>query len=519
MKFFQLAVIATLCLFASILPVLAQDVTLTSRDGKVSIEGSLLSFDGEFYRIKSSYGAMTLEQSAVTCAGSGCPDLQAFVAEIRLAGAAPLGGVLLPALIADFAQQSAMIVEREIHDDTNFSYLLRLADSAKPVLRLTFNISNTDDGFASLISGKSDMAMTMREISSGEIQIAKEAKLGNLKDTARSRIIALDAVVPVVAHLNPVHKISLGQLADIFSGKIENWQQIGGPNAKIILHMPEENSGLAQQFKKLVMQQYRLVPATNTIRHDNAADLVDAVSIDPFAIGISRLSEIGSTKMLAINGACGMDFYATPHSVKSKDYPLSTPLFIYTTARRLPKSAREFLNHLRTASAQHIISQAGFVNQNVDQVSISQQGRRFANAITAAGDETSLDELQRMINTLQPAQRLTITFRFEAGSAKLDAQSQSNVVLLARLLEGGVYSGRELMFVGFSDGKGDAAINRRIAKRRAARVKTAVMKAADTLPRNQVAFAVEAFGEAMPMACDDTDWGREANRRVEVWLR
>jgi phosphate transport system substrate-binding protein len=34
-----------------------------------------------------------------------------------------------------------------------------------------------------------------------------------------------------------------------------------------------------------------------------------------------------------------------------------------------------------------------------------------------------------------------------------------------------------------------------------------------------VRLRAEAYGEALPMACDDSDWGRRVNRRVEVWLR
>ena len=133
--------------------------------------------------------------------------------------------------------------------------------------------------------------------------------------------------------------------------------------------------------------------------------------------------------------------------------------------------------------------------------------------------ETGLDELQRMVDVLRPAARLTITFRFEAGSTVLDAQSRSNVVLLARLLEAGIYDGRELMFVGFSDGVGDAGINLKIAKRRASATLVAVTKAATTLRPAQVSLGVEGFGEALPMACDDTEWGRQVNRRVEVWIK
>jgi phosphate transport system substrate-binding protein len=33
-----------------------------------------------------------------------------------------------------------------------------------------------------------------------------------------------------------------------------------------------------------------------------------------------------------------------------------------------------------------------------------------------------------------------------------------------------------------------------------------------------VTVETEAFGEALPMGCDDTEWGRQMNRRVELWV-
>ena len=61
----------------------AQDVTLTSRDGAVEISGNLLGFDGEFYRVDTIYGELTVDGSGVLCEGPGCPDLTNFVAEVR----------------------------------------------------------------------------------------------------------------------------------------------------------------------------------------------------------------------------------------------------------------------------------------------------------------------------------------------------------------------------------------------------------------------------------------------------
>lgn len=127
--------------------------------------------------------------------------------------------------------------------------------------------------------------------------------------------------------------------------------------------------------------------------------------------------------------------------------------------------------------------------------------------------------LQRLVATLEPMRRLTSSFRFEAGSSSLDAQSRSNVQQLARALEAGEYDGRELVFVGFSDAQGAAEANLEIAYDRARAVRAAVLEAAEAADRRRTALGVEAFGEAMPMACDDTLWGRQVNRRVEVWLR
>ena len=76
-----------------------------------------------------------------------------------------------------------------------------------------------------------------------------------------------------------------------------------------------------------------------------------------------------------------------------------------------------------------------------------------------------------------------------------------------------------MVCVGFSDGDGPAGPNKIIAKRRAEAVRQAVSLAAETANLDRITLEVEAFGEAMPMACDDSEWGRQVNRRVEVWVR
>jgi len=134
------------------------------------------------------------------------------------------------------------------------------------------------------------------------------------------------------------------------------------------------------------------------------------------------------------------------------------------------------------------------------------------------GDEVSLDILKDMVKTLQPLRRLTTTFRFETGSARMDAQSRSHIQQLARAMELGLYDTRRLVFVGFTDGEGKSDQNQKISEQRAQIVMDAVITAAETADFSRIAIERTAFGEALPIACDDTSWGRKVNRRVEVWV-
>jgi len=114
--------------------------------------------------------------------------------------------------------------------------------------------------------------------------------------------------------------------------------------------------------------------------------------------------------------------------------------------------------------------------------------------------------------------RLSTSFRFEVGSTRLDAQSRSNLLSLAQAIRDGQYNAQPLMLVGFSDGRGAAAANRNLSSARATSVLRELrMLMGGAFPK-AVTVETEAFGEALPMGCDDTEWGRQMNRRVELWV-
>lgn len=505
--------------FYWIFPASAQDVTLVSRDGSIEISGTLLGFDGEFYRVETIYGELTVDGSGVNCSGPACPNLEEFVAELSISGAATMGQVLMPALIEGFARRQNYGLRREVIDSSHTVFTLSDKKGAHDIGRFSLRSSNTDEGFADMLANEADLVMALREVRANEVRLAREAGLGDLAGRGRSRVLALDALVPIVAQENPVTRITTPDLARVFAGKITNWTDLGGPDAPITVHLRDAASGLGQAVVDRLLLPNRDDLHADAVRHDTDAALAIAVAKDPFAIGITGASEVGNAKAVSLSGTCGFTLEATRKTVKTEDYPLTAPMFLYSPARRFPALAREFMTYLRSAPAQLVIRRAGFTDQMPEEIAIDQQGDRFANAITRAGEEVGLGELQRMVRTLVPLSRLSTTFRFEVGSTRLDAQSRSNIEQLARALEEGRYDSRRLVFVGFSDGDGPATANRAIAQRRAEAVRDAVMSAAEAAHLDRVAIEVEAFGEAMPMACDDSAWGRQVNRRVEVWVQ
>ncbi|MBR9650471.1 phosphate ABC transporter substrate-binding/OmpA family protein [Thalassovita aquimarina] len=513
------AVLAALFLLVTAPLARAQDVTLMSRDGSVEISGTLLGFDGEFYRVHTIYGELTVDGSGVSCDGPGCPNLTDYVAELTISGAGSMGRVLLPALIEVFAQKSGHEVTRTGMDDDRTQFTLTEAEGGKVAGRFTIRLTNSDEGFADLLADEADIVMSLREVRPAEAKLAQEAGLGDMTGRGRSRVLALDALVPIVAPGNPLRLIGTPDLARVVAGEIDNWAELGGPDAPITVHMRDSRSGIWQAVEDRLLAPVGKSLAATAIRHDSDPELARAVERDPFGIGLASVTEIGNAQQLALSGECGFALAASRKTIKTEDYPLTAPMFLYLPARRLPKLARDFLTFTRSTAAQTVIRRAGFTDQQPEEIDIDSQGNRFANAIARAGNEVGLTELQRLVSVLSGRKRLTTSFRFEAGAARLDAQSRSNVEQLAHALEAGAYDGRALLFVGFSDGDGPAQTNKAIALRRAKVVLAALKQAAETANFDRLEMQVEGFGEALPMACDDSAWGRRVNRRVEVWLR
>jgi len=295
---------------------------------------------------------------------------------------------------------------------------------------------------------------------------------------------------------------------------VVNWQELGGPDMPIVLHALAADSALQQALAARLGQ-----PVAATVVHPDLASLAAAVARDPWALAITGQAARGAARALPLTDSCGFLLLPTALAVKAEDYPLALPLYLLTPRRRLPLVARELLEFLALPQAQAAVAAAGYVNRSPERQPLTADGLRLINAIRGAGDDVPLAELQRLAEVMAGADRLSLTFRFEDGASTLDAHSRENLNDLAQLLAVGQFRGQEMILAGFADGSGDPAANLALARARAEGVAAALRLAAPDLPQGQAPVRVEAFGEALPMACDSTPAGRRLNRRVEVWLR
>ena len=482
----------------------AAPVALTVRESGLVIEGDLLGYDGAFYRIETEAGLVTVDGARVDCRGA-CPD--PGLARLAASGEAEAADVLMPALVRAYAASEGLGVRAAEGG-------LVLSDGGRDVLAVSLTGNGTEEGFADLLAGEADMVLARRPVRLLEAALARDAGLGDLADPMRSLVLAPDALAAVVSPDGPARALSLPQLAAIFAGALGDWAELGaGGGGPVRLHLPDEASASAQGFEDAVMEPAGLpVAPAGIVRHADEADLAAAVAADPGAIGIVRAGLAGPARPLELGGGCGPAAAPSSFAVASGDYPLSLPLVLYLPARRLPDAARGFAVWLASPEAEAAARGAGF-GVTADAVPFRAQADRLAAGIAAA-DAAVLPDLREAAAALEGHARLPETFRFEEGTARLDAAGESAARRLAARLAAGEFDGRGLLFAGFSDAAGEA--DARLSRLRAGVLRDHVVDLAGGTAGATLRAA--GFGAALPVACPDTVWGRNANRRVELWI-
>jgi phosphate transport system substrate-binding protein len=278
-----------------------------------------------------------------------------------------LGAVVLTACGSPASAQSSATTQKTIEDigsDTIVNLALAWAEAyqtVNPDVRISVSGGGSGTGLAALINGTTDIANASRKIKDEETQSAEKNGIQPYEIE-----IARDAIGVIVNPENPVQQLTLQQISDIYSGKITNWQEVGGEDRPIVLLSRETNSGTHVYFLEEVVRlgnsQDKTLFSQDTLLLPSSEGIMAEVRQNPNAIGYDGLGYITpDVKTLAIAPDADGE-YVKPSSttVNNGKYPIARPLFMYTNDE--PQGdVKIYLDWVLGPAGQKIVGDLGFV--------------------------------------------------------------------------------------------------------------------------------------------------------------
>lgn len=244
---------------------------------------------------------------------------------LRIEGSNTFGERLGPLLVADFQKKN-------------------------PGTPVNLNATSSGAGLTALLDGRTDIAPTSRAADADEIRLARAA---GLRLNAQS--IGSYGVVVIVNDQNPVRSLTLRQVRDIFTGRITNWKQVGGPDARIRPFILDNSSGARVGFQELAMSRQPYAAGARQFPSKQA--IADAVARDATAVGYDDMGPLpAGTRAILINGIA-----PNRTAINQGLYPYARTLYLYTVRGRETLAAKQFIRFVQSREGQQIISNAGFV--------------------------------------------------------------------------------------------------------------------------------------------------------------
>lgn len=214
-------------------------------------------------------------------------------------------------------------------------------------IKVTYNATGSGSGIQAVQEGRCDIGLSSRSLKA-------EEKAAGLTET----LLAYDGIAIIVHPDNPVSDLSLSEIADIYTGKLTNWSQLGGADAEIVLIGREANSGTRDGFESITGTKdaclYRQELSSN-------GDVITTVANNPNAIGYASLATIkDSVRALSVEGVLPSE-----DTVRDGSYAVQRPFVLVTrSGEALSDAAQRFFDYATSGAANELISAAGVVPAN-----------------------------------------------------------------------------------------------------------------------------------------------------------
>ncbi len=228
-------------------------------------------------------------------------------------------------------------------------------------VRISVTGGGSGTGIAALINNTVDIANASRKITDQE---RAEAKKNGID--AQEYVIARDAIAVIVNPQNPVQELTLQQISDIYSGKINNWTEVGGEDRPIVRLSRESNSGTHVYFLQTVIRlgnsKDKTLFSADTLLLPSSEGIIAEVRDNPNAIGYDGLGYITpEVKKVAVSAKAGGPFsLPSIETVNNGAYPVSRDLYMYT-GQNPSQAVKDYLAWIMGSEAQVLVKDLGFV--------------------------------------------------------------------------------------------------------------------------------------------------------------
>lgn len=202
-------------------------------------------------------------------------------------------------------------------------------------------------GIVDVAAGKADMGGTCRHV------LLREEERG-----VKLVAVGWDALAVITNRSNPVDNLTIRQIQDIFSGRVTNWKQVGGPDQKIrVMEREGKISGVGRMVRELLFKDPEFEFTTDATLFKDTGPLETAIEKEPWTIGFTGISSARkrSVKLLAIEGK-----EPSYERIADGQYMLYRPLYLAISNTASPE-IRKFVSFVLSDEGQGIIKNEGTV--------------------------------------------------------------------------------------------------------------------------------------------------------------
>ncbi len=414
---------------------------------------------------------------------------------LRLVGSNTIGDKLAPTLAAAYLQKIGAdgTIKKPLATDNEYQVVGYLPVHDK-VVAVEIKAHGSSTGFKALMADQTDIAMSSRNIKHSE-NLELLLKQGDMTEPESEHIIALDGLAVITHPDNSIKKLTVTELARIFSGEISNWSLLGGPNLAIKLYARDDQSGTYDTFNSLVLKKHNKQLSTAT-RFESNELLATGVAKDLGGIGFTGLAYAKEEMIVAVSAEKGLPAIKPKQfSISSEDYALSRRLFLYANKNRSKNlHVTDFIDFSVSNFGQQMAEVVGFVPQKV------------TTNLSKVNHQHPAKYQQMALN----GERLSVTFRMRADRAEIDNKSIQDIEHLVDYLNQTSY--KKVALVAFS-----AKETGEQEDKNRAYIRTKLL-AYELNQRGIKNIEIIALGNQLPIDSNDSDIGRYRNNRTEIWL-